>query len=260
MANRISVVIHAYNSEKDIEDCFVSAQLLTNSIILIDTGSEDATKILAKKLGAIVYTHPYTLYVEPSRNFGIGKTAADWVFILDTDERMTPELASEIKQTIESTENSFFNVPRKNIFARTKWLRHGGWWPDYQIRLINKNQFVDWPKEIHSTPQIKGNQGFLANPLDHYFHGDIHAMVEKTLTFEDMESTLLYAAHKQATTATFFRKFIAEFYRRIIKDFGFLDGPIGIIEGAYQAFSKTITYLYLYEKNHAKHNEKSRVL
>ena len=145
---------------------------------------------------------------------------------------------------------SQYKIPRRNIFAGTKWLRHGGWWPDYQIRLINKKYFIRWPKRIHSPPEIKGKFGFLKNPIIHFFHGDIEKMVEKTIAFENIESDLLYQAGKKANTFTFFRKFIAELWRRLIKKFGFLDGEVGIIESIYQAFSKTITYLFLYEKNH----------
>ena len=134
----------------------------------------------------------------------------------------------------------------KNIFARIKWLKHGGWWPDHQIRLINKKYFTSWPKRIHSTPRIKGDFGYLKNPFIHYFHVDLSGMVKKTIIFEDIESDLLYKAGKKSSTLTFCRKFLAELYRRLIKNLGFLDGAFGIIESLYQAFSKTITYLFLY--------------
>ncbi len=134
------------------------------------------------------------------------------------------------------------------LFGKGSWLKHGGWWPDYQIRLINKKYFKSWPKQIHSTPLIEGNLGFLSHSLLHYSHQNMQSMVQKTIVFEDMESQLLHKAGKQVSTLTFFRKFIAELYKRLIGRLGFLDGTIGIIESIYQAFSKTITYLYLYEK------------
>jgi hypothetical protein len=193
---------------------------------------------------------------------------------LDADERISQELAEEIKSVVSrswsgvsqelvetnltsstnSTNLTFFKIPRQNIFANVKWLRHGGWWPDYQVRLINKKYFVGWPKRIHSTPKIKGNFGYLKNSLIHYFHGDLNSMVKKTVVFEGIESDLLLKAKKTAGTSTFLRKYFAELYRRLIKNLGFIDGPFGIIEAIYQAFSKTITYLFLYEKQ----NKKSR--
>lgn len=268
--NNITVAIYSYNEEENIHDCINSAKLLTENIILIDLQSTDYTAEIAKKNGATVHFHPHVEYVEPVREFGIGKTDTDWVFILDADERVTKELAYEIKlrlhpqgghmfgdnahpegeQNLQTRMTTHYKIPRKNIFAGIKWLKHGGWWPDYQIRLINKKYFKSWPKKIHSSPEIDGNFAFLHNPIIHYFHGDLELMLKKTITFENIEADLLLKAGKQVKTCTFFRKFLGELFRRLIKNSGFLDGEIGIIESIYQAFSKTITYLFLYEKKH----------
>jgi len=269
----ITVLIYTHNEEKNIIDCIKSAILLTDNIILIDMESQDKTTQLAKQLGVIVYNFPYTQYVEPARKFGIEQAKTDWVLILDADERITQELAKEIDNVLNSNykdqitnqvqnsndkindnniENSHYKIPRKNIFAGKKWLKHGGWWPDQQIRLINKRFFVDWPTQIHSTPIIKGDRGFLQQPLLHFFHGDLETMVDKTINFENIESDLLLKANKPVATITFFRKFFGELFRRLIVKKGFMDGIIGIMESIYQAFSKTITYLLLYEKKNCR--------
>lgn len=225
----ITVIIFTPKNDENIKDCLQSAKLLTKNIIFV---------------------YPKSKYVETVRQSGIKKAKTDWVFILDADERITKKLSEEIKKlfTFNSSLFTHYKIPRKNIFGKKKWLKHGGWWPDCQTRLINKNYFIDWPKRIHSTPTIKGSYGILKNPLLHYFHGDIEKMVEKTLIFEDIESNLLYKADKKVNTLIFFRKYLAEIWRRMFKNLGFLDGTIGIIESIYQAFSKTITYLLLYEK------------
>jgi len=244
----ITAIVHTHNEEKNILSCIESAKLLSNKIIVIDMKSTDKTVDLAKKIGANVYLFPHSIYVEPAREFGIKKAKTDWVFLLDADERITKELAEEIKNKINGMTFTYYKIPRKNIFGKVKWLKHGGWWPDYQIRLINKKFFKSWSKEIHSTPIITGEIGYLQNPIAHYFHGDLESMLEKTTIFENVESDLLFKANKNVSTNTFFRKFLGELFRRLIKSLGFLDGEIGIIESIYQAFSKTITYLFLYEK------------
>jgi glycosyltransferase involved in cell wall biosynthesis len=263
----ITVVIHSHNEEKNISDCINSAKSLTDKIILVDMESTDKTVEIAKSLDIFVFNFPKSDYVEPSRELGINQSKTDWVLILDADERITKELAEEINNIISVGNDphvvpnvvghrgptiQYYKISRKNIFAGIRWLRHGGWWPDYQIRLINKKYFVKWPKRIHSTPGIKGDFGYLKNPLIHYFHGDLSNMVKKTVIFEDIESDLLLKAKKFSGTKIFFRKYLAELYRRLIKNLGFLDGPFGIIESIYQAFSKTITYLFLYEKQNKK--------
>jgi glycosyltransferase involved in cell wall biosynthesis len=260
MKPTVSVVIHTHNEEANIKECIESAKLLTDTILVVDMESTDKTVSIAKELKVAVEKHPFSHYVEPARAFGIARALSDWVFILDADERITKELAEEIKQITNDNKISpndvpaftYYKVPRKNIFGKKKWLQHGGWSPDHQMRFINKNYFQSWPKEIHSTPKIDGQMGYLKNPILHYFHGDLEKMVEKTTVFEDIESDLLYKANRPVQTSTFFRKFVGEFYRRLIKNGGFWDGPIGIIESIYQAYSKTITYLYLYEKKNSR--------
>mgnify|MGYP001588852316 FL=1 len=259
----ITVLIEVFNEEKNIVDCIKSAQLLTQTVIVVDMQSTDHTVEIAKKMGATVIpfdAHP--LYVEPAREFGIRQIKTDWVMILDADERMTKELADEILYVIASEakqskddKTTYYKIPRKNIFGEKtclpagRWLQHGGWWPDEQMRLIKISAFKTWPSNIHSTPQIHGRMGHLKEPFLHYFHGDLQSMVEKTLIFEDIESELLFKAGRQVSTPTFFRKFFGELWRRLFKNKGFMDGEIGIIESIYQAFSKTITYLFLYEKS-----------
>lgn len=257
----VTIIIHTRNEEGNIKECIESVRLLTDEIIVIDMESTDKTKEIAQSMDIPVKSFPFSRYVEPARKFGIEQAQTDWVFILDADERMTEELAKEINIVISnpqfSNSNStnkhqdlpaYFKVPRKNIFGRKKWLKHGGWWPDAQIRFLNKKYLKEWPERIHSTPVFEGEVGQLHNAFLHYFHGDITKMVEKTMTYEEIEAQLLYDAKRPVNTLTFFRKFLGELFRRLILKRGFLDGTYGIIESFYQAYSKTITYLYLFEK------------
>ncbi|MFZ2206698.1 MAG: glycosyltransferase family 2 protein [Microgenomates group bacterium] len=250
--NKITVLIQTHNEERHIEECIASAKLLSDSVVVVDMESTDRTRELAESNGAIVTTFPFSSYVEPGRAFGIAQIKSEWVFILDADERMTEKLASEIRKTIIETDKTYFKVPRKNMFGGKKWLKHGGWWPDKQMRLIKLSAFKNWPHEIHSTPQIDGEMGYLKNAFHHYFHGNLEEMVKKTLIFENIESDLLFHAKKQVSVPTFFRKFFGELYRRLFKKQGYLDGKIGIMESVYQSYSKTITYLLLYEKKNRR--------
>lgn len=288
MDKKITVLIQAYNEQDEIIDCIKSARLLSDRIIVIDTESADKTVVLAKENGAEVFSFPFARYVEPARNFGIEKVKTEWVFLLDADERITEKLAGEIVQILkqampagrqvqddvvgaqEDTGNSqdetgnfqsditHYKLRRKNIFAGKKWLQHGGWnaATDYQTRLIKKSGFKEWPQAIHSTPVVEGQAGLLNEPLLHYFHKNLETMVAKTIIYEDIESDLLFKANKPVSTSTFFRKFLGELYRRLFKWQGYRDGTLGIIESIYQAFSKTITYLFLFEKYHEKNSHR----
>ena len=96
--NSICVVLTVFNEEHHIVDCIQNAFKLTPNVIVIDTESTDATAKLAAQQGVPVYSYPYKRYVEPSRNFAIKHAKADWIFILDADERFPDNLIDEIHQ------------------------------------------------------------------------------------------------------------------------------------------------------------------
>ena len=256
MKTLVAVAIQVYNEEKNIKACVQSAQRFTQQVVVMDMQSTDKTTSLAKKSGAEVISTPRHPYVEPVRKLAFTEVEADWIFILDADERITPALAQEIQKKLSNIQHPTSNIPsithyempRQNIFAGKKWLKHGGWWPDYQVRLIQKKAFQTWPKTIHSPVQVKGIKGTLQNPIKHYFHSNLEAMVKKTIRFEQIEAKLLYQANRSVGPFTPLRKFCGELMRRLIIKQGFRDGPYGIIESFYQAYSKSLTWLFLYEK------------
>lgn len=245
--DNITVIIHSY-SYVDILDCVQSAQLLTKNIIIIGEEKKDNIKLKLEAFGIKIIPFPNQGIVEPARTFGIKQALTPWVFLLDADEKITSELSKEIKEVTKNKSYGFYQVPRKEIIFHSYWLRYGGWYPNYQTRLIQRSKFVQWPTQIHSTPVIKGKKGILHNPIFHYSQNDLSELVNRTIVFENNEANLLLKAKRSSSTGVFFRKFIGELYRRVIKWQGLRDGTIGIIESIYQAFSKTITYLFLYEK------------
>lgn len=255
--NDISVLIYASNDEQNIARAVTSAKLISPHVIVVDIGSTDLTASRAKAEGARIHSVEHVKFVELVRMNGIREVRTDWFFILDSDEVITLDAADEIRRVISSTDErtatiGAYRIPRKNIFGSTRWLKHGGWWPDYQTRLIRTRSLKDWPSVIHAVPVIEGQVVHLTHPLLHYSHGNFHAMVEKTIIFEGAESDLLTRAGRPSSTIVCMRKFLGELNRRLILSLGFLDGSAGITESIYQAFSKTITYLLVYEKSRTK--------
>ena len=130
----ITVLIEVFNEEKNIVDCIKSAQLLTQTVIVVDMQSTDHTVEIAKKMGATVIpfdAHP--LYVEPAREFGIRQIKTDWVMILGADERMTKELADEILYVIASEakqskddKTTYYKIPAKISLGKKPACRQAG--------------------------------------------------------------------------------------------------------------------------------------
>lgn len=244
----LSILIEGRNRASDLLECISNVKKIADEIIYVDTGSNDESLTIAKKFGIKTYCPGIYDYVEPVRLYGIKKCTKDWILVLDLDERPSNELIAELSQKIKDDRFSAFMIYRKNFFAKKIWLKHGGWWPDKVLRLVKKSAIIDWPSAIHSSPKIKGEIGKIKSPIIHYWKDSLSTMVRDTITFEEKEAQLLFDANKTLSLFTFFRKFIAEFSRRFLFKKGFLDGKMGYIMAMYQAFSKTLTYIFLYEK------------
>src|SRR5271154_6804326 len=150
--NGLSVAIVACNEALNLERTLRSIRW-ADEIILIDSGSTDATVDIAKQYGAVVYTEPWKGY-GPQVNSALDKCTQPWLLNLDADEVVTPDLATEI-QALLAAEPEFdgYTVPRLNlIFGR--WMRHGGLYPDRKLRLFRQGfaRLREDP-EPHATPK-----------------------------------------------------------------------------------------------------------
>lgn len=224
---KISVVINTLNSEKYLEQCLESVKVF-DEIIICDMHSEDKTIEIAEKYGCKIYFHEKTGYVEPARNFAIGKATGDWVFVLDSDEVVPEKLAEYLKSFANENQTySVLAVPRKNWFFG-KFVK-GDWWPDSQMRFF-KNGCVDWPTRIHLFPVVKG-ETYITNQEDlailHYQCDSISDLVEKTNRYTDFE--LEKHAWDKITIPKIIFKPIGVFLRLYFRQEGYKDGLHGFI-------------------------------
>ena len=171
---KISVVINTLNEEQNLPRAIKSAKNLAHEIVVVDMHSQDKTPSIARQMGAKVFNHQPTGYVEPARNFAISKASGNWILILDADEELTPTLCRVLKQLVRGEPSrdldppsslTYIRIPRKNIIFG-EWVRHARWWPDYNIRFFKKG-CVQWSDEIHLPPQTKG-QGWDLPPQEEY--------------------------------------------------------------------------------------------
>ncbi|MCJ7805572.1 glycosyltransferase family 2 protein [Patescibacteria group bacterium] len=242
---KTSAIIIAKNAGGLIEDCLQSVGWV-DEIILVDTGSTDETVEIAKRLGVkVVETKDGDF--SKWRNLGAKSAKSDWLFYIDSDERVTEELREEIKRTILEGTDAAYAIPRRNFLLGHE-MHWGGWWPDYVLRLIRKDALIGWEGDLHEQPKIEGNVGKLKNPFVHITHRSLSEMVEKTNNWSEIEARLLFKSHHpKMTWWRFFSVASREFWYRGVLKLGFLDGPIGIIEIIYQMYSRMITYAKLWE-------------
>src|SRR4030043_2088266 len=156
----ISVVVSAWNEEGKIERCLASAKW-ANELIVVDNSSIDKTPHVAKKMGATVFTRPNNPMLNINKNFGFEKASSDLILCLDADEQLTPELSGEIQKVIrDSQETVGYWISRKNIIFG-KWIEHGLWWPDKQLRLFRQGKGKFPCKHVHEYIEVSGPTGEL---------------------------------------------------------------------------------------------------
>ena len=136
----LSVVVLTLNEEKNLPACLESVTGLTREIFVVDSGSTDATKAIAERYGARFLSHPFETHARQwSWALSEASMASDWVLALDADQRLTPELEREIERTLSGSAVAAdgYYLRRRQIF-RGKWIRHGGYYPKYLLKLFRR--------------------------------------------------------------------------------------------------------------------------
>jgi glycosyltransferase involved in cell wall biosynthesis len=242
----ISAIILTKNNEETIKNTLLSIKDFVEEIIVIDEFSDDKTLDIVSIFTSKIYKLENKDFSQ-RRNYGALKAKNEWLFYIDADETVDEKLRNEILESSKSDNFSGYAIPRRNILLG-KELKHGGWWPDYVLRLIRKDKLVNWQGKVHEQPKIKGKIGKLSNPLIHVSHRSLSEMVEKTNRWSEIEAKLLYDSnHPKMTWWRFFSVAFREFWYRGILELGFLDGTTGTIEICYQMYSRMITYAKLWE-------------
>ena len=176
---------------------------------------------------------------------------------MDADERLSKESISQISQAIKTANYAVYFFPRKNIILG-KWLKHGGWWPDYVPRLFKKSDLENWFGDIHESPKVNGSIGYLKSPLLHLTAPDMSHMLTKTIKYAKIEAKLQYKAnHPKVNIPKVIVAPVREFTRRYFILLGFLDGTVGLIEALFQAYHRAVVLVYLWElQNHSLEKDK----
>ncbi|HVZ67430.1 MAG TPA: glycosyltransferase family 2 protein [Patescibacteria group bacterium] len=245
----ISLLIITKNEEDVIEDAIKSAKGFADEIIVVDD-STDKTPEIARKLGARVIENKFKDFSD-QRNLAASAAKHAWLFYLDADERLTPEIIKEIKDLLDLYDLTFeemgFWVKRKTFYFGRDWH-----FEDKVQRFFRKDKFKGWQGVVHETPEVEGKLGLIKNPILHYTHRNLSQMIAKTNEWSEYEAELrLKAHHPKMTWWRFPRVMIPAFFGSYFGGGGYKNGTPGLVEAIYQAFSMFITYGKLWEKQKA---------
>lgn len=248
--SRISAVYCVHNGEEFLEKSFKSVKDFATEIIMVDLESTDKTVDIAKKFGAKVFKHKNLGYVEPVRNFGISKATGDWILVIDPDEELSESLVHELKKyTSEVYFADYVRIPRKNIIFG-KWMKHTGWWPDYNIRFFKKKS-VSWNEIIHGVPMTVGKGFDLKEEEDlaiiHNNYPTMDSYFEKMIRYSKVQAAGLISQKYVFSWQDLIKKPLNEFLSRFFAREGYKDGLHGLILSLLQSVSEFLIFLRIWE-------------
>ncbi len=241
---KITVVILTLNEARHIRECIQAARQVADKIIISDSFSTDGTPEIARAEGAIVLEREFDNYAN-QRNSALEAVDTPWVFFVDADERVTPELAKEVLQVIEDERYAGWWVPRYNYIVG-RLIRGGGWYPDYQLRLLRREHAsYDPTREVHEVVQLRGQAGYLKEHLIHYNYESWQRFHAKQKRYAALEARVLRKQGIQPKPYTYISMPIREFWRRFVTLRGYQDGYYGFKLAALLAWYTFVTYWYV---------------
>lgn len=224
MTPTLSIAMIAHNEEKNLARSLASAAW-ADETIFVDCASTDGTALAARDFKIKYFNRPNSRAVYVNKQFAVDQAASDWILILDADEELTPELQAEIKRAIASPGGaSAFTMPRRNFYFG-RWLRHGGKYPDTQLRLFKRGFAHFLPLPVHERLEVDGSIGALAEPLNHYPYADADDMAKK-LDFYSEILARSYSLKGRSRALILLRPF-TRFLSGYVVKLGFLDGAEG---------------------------------
>jgi glycosyltransferase involved in cell wall biosynthesis len=259
--NRISVVISAYNEEKNLPDCLASVKF-ADEIIVVNNSSTDRTEEIAKKYTHHIITQKNDpLKIDLQKNTGFAKTSGEWILSIDADERIPEELAEEIKRVLgDNPPENGFEIPRKNIIFG-KWIQHSIWWPDYQLRLFRKDTGKFEKTSVHKALIVRGDIGKLSEPMVHINYTTVSQYVQKMDTiYTENEAEELLKSGKKVRPLDAISMPAHDFLKTFFLQKGYLDGLHGLVLSLLQAFYALLVFAKAWEKQGFEDQENKNFL
>ncbi len=235
----VSALVLAQNEEEFIAGCVSMLRWADQTVVLVSDATTDRTAEICRELGATVVVEHWQGFAA-QRNRLAELATGEWLLYVDADERVTAQLADEIRSAVDGSTVAAFSLPTRNVFLGRP-MTGGGWWPDRHYRLIRKSKFGRWSGQIHETPQVDGSLGQLKMPIIHLSHRSLSLMLAKTAEWSGIEAERRAASGKPVRVRSLFAAVGREVYFRLLRRRGWRDGMAGWIEVLYQSFSRFIS-------------------
>lgn len=245
--NKISVVLAVFNEECNLRQCLASIKNLAWEIVIVDGGSQDKTLDIAGEFGARIAqtTNPINFHI--NKNKAIDAAKGDWILQLDADEVVTEDLVEEIKKVVELDSNiNGYWVPRKNFFLGA-FLKKGGQYPDYTLRLYRCGKGRLPAKDVHEQAKVEGKVSYLKNDLLHLRDKNFSEYLMRFNRYTD----LLAVQFKDSDIGINFFSFLDYvlikpffwFIKAYLRHRGYVDGYPGFVFALFSSFRFPVAYI-----------------
>jgi glycosyltransferase involved in cell wall biosynthesis len=242
----VSLVIIALNEEKNIQRCIQSAPQVFE-VIVVDSFSADRTAEFAQKAGARVVQNEFQGF-RAQKEYATNLASQPWVLSLDADEALSSALSKEIDLLFEKKQDHIaaFKIPRLS-FHLGRWIKHGGWYPDYQTRLFQKNKAQWVGGQVHESVSTKEKVEKLKNPIHHYVFENLEDQMATNNRYSSEGAKDLIKKGENFSLLKLVFKPIGKFFETYFWKLGFLDGSAGFIISLGAAQSLFLKYAKLWE-------------
>ena len=225
--NRLSVTIIAWNEEERLRACLESVAW-ADEIIVVDAESTDKTVQVAREFTDKIWVRPWAGFAT-QKNFALEQATGEWVLSLDADERVTAELRERIGRIVRANGPADgYSIPRKNVFWGA-WVRHGGLYPDYQLRLFRRDagRFVD--SAVHESVVVEGHVKAVAEPMLHHSYRGLEDFVARSNRYSTLAAQEIVRRGGQVGLTDLALRPLGRFLSMYVLRLGFLDGWRGFM-------------------------------
>jgi glycosyltransferase involved in cell wall biosynthesis len=241
----VTATVITYNEAANIQAALESLSW-ADEIIVVDSESTDNTAEIARQFTGKVIVRPWPGYIE-QKNFAAAQAAHDWIFSLDADERVTPQLAAEITSVMaRGPAAAGYRVPRVT-FHLGRWMRSTDWYPDYQLRLYDRRRARWTGKYVHESVKADGPVEDLKCDLQHFAYRDLAHHFQTMDRYTTLAAKQMFEEGRRAGFLDLMMHPPAAFFRNYILRGGFRDGVPGLIVSAMNARYVGVKFAKLWE-------------
>ena len=242
--NRLSAVLITRNAARVLEPCLDSIAF-ADEIVIVDSGSSDATLEIAARKGARVVSKEW-LGFGRQKQFAVEQARNDWVLCVDADERVSPALARSIQGALTAPAAPVYRMPRRNRFFG-RWLAHGEGYPDWSPRLFNRLN-ARWSDDlVHEKVLFSVTPGTLGGDLMHDSFDDLAAYLERQNRYTTLAARQAFEQGRGASVLHLVLSPAVRFVKFYLVRLGFLDGLPGLVHISIGCMNSYLKYAKLIE-------------